>query len=305
MEHHRYQHSYTPEDDLTESQHQNLPVYMDIMAEYEGSEQYLADELQIMFDQDEHGGQKVPNTQRVLSPLQRPTLTRAMSNELDAISLGPAAIKMIFGATKTTFGDASGTPTNNSTTNAACPMSPKLQARPPQARPTTNCNNPWYWEDRSPEDVKYQLTIILHDIHETLRTWIMTLSSEAFVLLAIRSLKNWDRFPDQPHLRKLCDGLAQMREFLVCGPEDWMLSRALGQEVFVALESKASRADEALRGLLNMKGCPGWIDEGIGQPLREIQKLLASLGRERAAWKAERAKGEEELANAVERMELE
>lgn len=306
MEQHRYQHDYS-EDRLTESQRQNLPVYMDMMAEYESSEQYLADELQIMFDQDAHGGQMVPNTRHALSPLQRPTLTRAMSNELEAISLGPTAINMTFGAIKTTFGNASASSTNTTNTDApqACPMSPKIQSRPPPSRPTPSPNNPWYWEDRSPDDVEAQLSTILHDVHNTLSTWICTLSPEAFVLLATRSLKNWDRFPDQPHLRKLCDGLAQMREFLICGPSEWMLSRALSLEGFESLENKAGRANDALRSLLNMRGCPGWIDEEIGQPLRAIEQLLGQSARERAAWKKEGAKGDDELAAAVQRMEME
>lgn len=302
MEQYRYKHSWTEEDELTEAQRRAMPEYLDMVAEYEGSDEHLKDELQIMFDQFERG-QKAPGICTAMSPLQRPTLTRAMSLELDAINLGPSAIGTMISNNASAYGIDTNFTSANTT---ACPMSPKLKIQPQKVRPTPSPNNPWYWEDHSPESVDHHLTTILNDVHETLSTWVTALSPETLCQFAARSKKNWERIsPDRPHLRKMIDGLINMEKFLVCGPKDYLLSRALGQEVFERLQRKAERAEDACRGLLCMKGCPEWIERGIGQPLRAIERLLGALGRERGAWKAERATAEDGLADAVERMEVE
>lgn len=269
--------THDPDMAMNDSEKRALPEVLDMVAEYEKSPQHLDDAFQLARLQE----QKSPRTRAATSPLERPGLHRKMSMELD--NIGPPA----FNTMATT---ASVSPSNRATNPQPEPryMSPIAETHPKdayaRARPTPNPNNRWYETDLDWQATHAHLFFILKSIRNSVKRWDLELSPQNFRDFARKARSNWNKTTTNPELRRMCRGLHEMHEFLVCGPKLWTLSHALSMSAFEGMRDVVDSIIPHLQALISIEGC-GWLDEQARTPLIGIDQRLFELLNERQAYK--------------------
>lgn len=260
---------------MTDSQQRALSECLDMVAEYEDSPQWLEDELTLALIDRPAKPPGLSNT----SPLARPALTRSMSMEVDKLALPPPAFNTRAGSP---FAASPPATTNTRPPPKARPTSPVTVQAPTKTRPKPNPSNPWYTSNLDVASTQDKLLSILKQVHSTCEKWTFEFPPAHFRDFARKAHRNWNNA--NPELRQICIGLREVHEFLVCGPEDWVLSCAFKSEVFEQLLEVVADTLPHLRTLVGVEGC-GWLNEGLRSPLLGIEVALEGLKKEREEYK--------------------
>ena len=232
------------EDDFPE----DLPECKKLADEYLQSPEYMNDELQRLGFRP----QKRARTRATSDPLCYLTAQLGLKN--DAVREPKTTASPVLLPTST-----------------ANPM-PDAQVR----KRTPTAGNLWYDKPFQPDHIAGQLGFMLTQVHDTCEEW-MAHGPDPFAKYA----RDKSRFAfEVSKLRRINQGMSELREFLEIGPVDWSLTEKFTSQFLVDVHSYVNKCAESMEALFGGRTC-AWERNLALSPTEGVLVALEKLRDER------------------------